>query len=273
MPKPLRIRTILSLVVLILCITWGIGQQRASYEKASYDTHPTAPVVTIILPTKCRPTLDRAINSLLVQTEVAWNAVILLNGRQCPKPELLQRMYSTRSHSSRLRFEAVDLNVSRNCAGEVRNHALRFVKTMWVGFLDDDDTLAPHYVDALIREQRRSSRVSLVAFRMYHSLDKIFIPAHDLNVVKRNHIGISFAHLLTNTAADNFVPSASEDFDFIYNFCHVGRRECVLSNEVLYYVKGVPRKSEKVGLRAHMQFAPISSAELRAGREMCNPPA
>lgn len=234
----------------------------------------TSPVVTIVLPTKCRPSLDRAIRSLLKQTNNRWLAVIMLNGGECHEPRRYMQAYSSDPQAMRqLDFKYVnDSIVSKNCAGEVRNLALQYVSTSWVGFLDDDDTLAPQYVDSLILERSISPMAKLISFRMYHVTNEIYVPPADLQKVTRGRIGISFAYELTNTVSDKFIPGITEDFDFIYNFCLRSGRECVLSDKVTYFVKGSPSSTahQSIGNRSPMEFAELSyETTIKVDRELC----
>jgi len=162
--------------------------------------------------------------------------------------------------------------VANNCAGELRNLALSDVRTSWVGFLDDDDTLAPQYVDILIKERKVTPHAKLISFRMYHVTSQHYIPPADILKVTRGWIGISFAYALTHTADDKFIPGTTEDFDFIYNFCLRGGRECILSDKVTYFVKGLPSvEQQSIGVRSSMEFAELNyEIVINADRELCH---
>ena len=53
---------------------------------------------------------------------------------------------------TRIEYLRIELTGSYSFAGAVRNQALNYVKTSWVAFLDDDDSVSSDYVALLVNE-------------------------------------------------------------------------------------------------------------------------
>lgn len=202
-------------------------------------------LVTFVVPTTGRATLENALLSIHVQTDVRWHAVVV---------HQVQRNSTTHFHAleqptidlpdaiaSDARFKHIYLEraILRNCAGSVRNFALKSVDTPWVAFLDDDDAISIDYVRSLSTAISTYPHVDLVSFRMYDSRFDRLYPAPEARTANQNDIGISFAFKLTHTMVDMQVDATCEDFIFIHSFCMDASRFCFFSRHVTYYVKGI----------------------------------
>lgn len=86
----------------------------------------------------------------------------------------------------------------------MRNDALLHIRrkaNSWIAFVDDDDTLLPHYVQSLFEEAVLTPSADVVLFRMLcvNCYTLVIPPVSHLNLL-RSYSGISFAvknHLLT----------------------------------------------------------------------------
>lgn len=95
-------------------------------------------MITFVIPTIGRDTLQNAIQSIENQTDDNWKIIIIFDGVKStinitnPKIQIL---------------EIEKIGKDRNSAGNVRNYGMNYVDTDWIAFLDDDDTIAEDYVE------------------------------------------------------------------------------------------------------------------------------
>lgn len=160
-------------------------------------------MLTIIIPTIMRPTLDRAIQSVEDQT-IRTNYIIVGD-------------------------------VNRIGPGLTRNSAVKEVHTSWVGFLDDDDYLDEHYHEWL---QKEKDGYDVVVFRMKNSplVEEAIPKSTNVDDLEYNQVGISFA-LRTKLAAlypfSNKVPG--EDHELLMRLKKDGYK-IKISDKVAYYI-------------------------------------
>jgi glycosyltransferase involved in cell wall biosynthesis len=144
--------------------------------------------VTFIIPSINRITLPRTLQSLIRQTESRWKAVVVYDGSSPPLPIV----------DDRISYVYLDGRKGRgNTAGKVRNYGFSFVKTNWIGFVDDDDTLNSHYVEWLYYHAEKDKSIDLFCFRMtYYHPRGICVPGitrSSLKNIPNGEVGISFA--------------------------------------------------------------------------------
>ena len=213
------------------------------------------PLVTFVIPSLGRSSLETALYSLQAQTVDDWRAVVIL-----PHASMRTRAYSNVSLAfryltdHRIRFLTFNLRRISNCAGLVRNLAISQARTSWIALLDDDDSVSPSYVQELKEEIFDNPGVDLVIFRMYDHRgvgSERYIPHPDMEDIRLNFVGISFAYKRTFTKLDNFIDATQEDYFFLQKFCFKTDRWCLLSSAVTYFVKGV--EPSKVEARPRMR--------------------
>lgn len=163
--------------------------------------------LTIVIPTMHRPTLSKAIASVVYQHERAEMIVV-----------------SDLHHSG---------------AGPTRNRGIQAVRTPWVGFLDDDDVLLPDYVPVM---QQHMDDADLIVSRIVKNLDyslPLIPEAHitDASQLKRGMVGISYC-VRTELAKSNpfvneFAYGEGEDWEFINRLREQGYRINIIP-DVLY---------------------------------------
>lgn len=158
------------------------------------------PSLTIIIPTIGRKTLERAIHSVEHQTI---------------ETEL-----------------EVELDINHEGQAVVRNRMIKDCTTKWVGFCDDDDWLDPHYHEWL---DEATIGVDMIIFYMQHG-NGLIIPGHtDVDRLKYNWVGISFA-LRTKVAKQfPFESMIGEDFDLIKRVKNAGYRIKIVP-KVAYFI-------------------------------------
>jgi len=185
-------------------------------------------LITFIIPSIGRPTLQRAIDSLLAQSNPNWRAIIVFDGLPATQQFTDPRISVIES------VERLGAQSHNGNAGMVRNLAFPHVQTEWVGFLDDDDTLRSHYVEYLAQAQPSED---FVLFRMQTTSGYI-IPQVGSNSVVLNDAGISFCVRMTKlrTSGQVFVNSNCEDFVFMNTMINNGFSYQV-NPEIVYNVR------------------------------------
>lgn len=99
------------------------------------------PLVTFIVPTVGRATLRRALSSLLNQTDPYWRCIVEGDG-VFPDASGLTDSRIAYYKEPHLAHES-----------DMRNLGIARATTPWVAFLDDDDTVAPEYVEWMWNEE------------------------------------------------------------------------------------------------------------------------
>ena len=233
-------------------------------------------LVTFIVPTMLRDSLKDTISSISMQDSNIWEAIIVLQAlNSAQDDEVVCPDFLNLTEDVRYKCIGYGRKTYSNCGGSIRNFAMRFVKTTWVAFVDDDDTISPGYCSELLREASLDSRVELVTFRMYderlpdNEFEVKVRPRVQDKTAVRNYIGISFAFQRTRSSVDYFIDSTTEDFDFIVKFCEFNK--CVLSDSITYYVKGSRTPLLRAGNRHYFRTSESyeSSVETHRARGLC----
>ena len=182
-------------------------------------------MITFVIPTVGRPTLDRAISSLLSQTCDDWKAIIVFDG--IPKQEF-----------SDPRIKSVQINKTgefskhHGMAGLVRNYGLKLVDTEWVGFLDDDDRIHPDYVFKLKND---FLSFDFIVWRMQLPNGKI-IPHPKNNDLYFSNVGISYCYKRINSETLYFENNRDgEDFDMVQSLLK-RTNNYIVTDDCYYFV-------------------------------------
>jgi len=180
--------------------------------------------ITFIIPSLNRPTLERSVNSLIKQKNPNWECVIIYDGVDGPTFK-----------DDRIRIIKIGKtgNIVNNIgqSGLVRNHGIKNVNTEWIGFLDDDDTLHPNYVNDLFKKY---SNYDLVIMRMKDKLGNVFPRLSNTNI-KFGNVGISicyknkFGEILFDENKNG------EDFDFVKKLTDL-TENFIITPSVYYFV-------------------------------------
>jgi glycosyltransferase involved in cell wall biosynthesis len=187
-------------------------------------------MITFIIPTIGKDTLKNSIESLENQTDNNWKAIVIFDG---VKPNI---------EINNPKIEVLDIEkkgVGGNGAGKVRNHGMEKVDSEWIAFLDDDDTIAPDYVETFYKEIKEHPYVDVVIFRIYrYNLEPNVVPFPESDNFHANEVGISFA-LKTEIFKSGlkFEPSSGEDFMYLTNI-RANNYCMMISPYVKYFVHG-----------------------------------
>jgi glycosyltransferase involved in cell wall biosynthesis len=126
------------------------------------------------------------------------------------------------------------LGKDKNSAGLVRNIGIEKIKTDWIGFVDDDDTLSAYYVTRLKEELIRSHKLECVIFRMIYT--SIMPLPHQYDFFC-NFVGISFCYKMDLFREGyKFVPGSGEDYDLL-NRLRNDDKKILISPYVTYKVR------------------------------------
>ena len=183
-------------------------------------------ITTFVIPTLGRDTLKRALQSLHDQTDDRWDAVIVCDGWKHDDP----------GEDLRLHWHEDEFG----SAGMARNAGIQSARGDWVAFLDDDDEVAPTYVEHLRQHVEDHPRAEVVVFRMDHPYLGIIPRAN--GHLRCGTVGISFA-LRREVAQDyGFIAELPwqgqhEDWDMIARLMG-DNRKFFLSPHVDYFVRG-----------------------------------
>jgi glycosyltransferase involved in cell wall biosynthesis len=118
---------------------------------------PAAPVVSVIIPTLCRPLLlRRAIDSVLAQTRRDFELIVVIDGPDQATTEVLSTITDAR-------LRVIENPKSLSAAG-ARNRGVEAACGTWIAFLDDDDAWLPEKLEGQLAVARQQGDVLITAF-------------------------------------------------------------------------------------------------------------
>ncbi len=186
-------------------------------------------MITVIIPSKGRSTLNRALHSLLNQTNSEWLCYVIFDGVEIDNTIFDDRI---------IYYSSPKLGNSLNGAGLVRNKGIDLSESKWLCFLDDDDTFSQFYIHDLYNEINKNNEIDVCIFKMTYSpdCDKI-IPPFDCNQLEIGQVGISFAVKKEFIDKYNirFNNSSVEDYQFLVK-CRDHGAKILFSDKVNYFV-------------------------------------
>jgi len=197
-------------------------------------------MVTFVIPSLNRPTLNKSVMSIIAQTNPNWKCVVVydeIDGQKFNDERITtiianvnMKKCSCYTNTPIMVYQQCLANCNDNGrAGYVRNEGIKIADTEWIAFLDDDDTLHPEYVETLLNKYKESD---CVIFKMQMPNKKI-IPTHP--EISRANVGISFAYKRNlNLLFD--AKTNAEDFIFL-NKLQQFTGKITFANEILYYVR------------------------------------
>ena len=189
------------------------------------------PIITFILPTIGRLSILQTIQSLKNLKNERWHCIILFDGI----PNLHLKHLSHDKHFTLLEINKSGENNSK--AGLVRNQAFPYIHTTWTGFIDDDDTLSPYYIQHLEDElESYNDNIDCIIFRMMYK-NKQVIPKAETNEIKRGDVGISFCiHKRIIESNILFQNNSFEDYLFLKEIEN-HHFKIIISSHISYFVK------------------------------------
>lgn len=211
--------------------------------------------IIFIIPTLGRQSLINTIQSLINLTSNDWKALIIFDGIQ----NNLEKNYIEKINKNQ-QFIFLEINKCgiindkqdkqdkqnkqiNNCAGQVRNYGIEYLlnneelKTEYIGFVDDDDTLHPNYIDYLKKEEF-NFQFDVLVFRMMYKNFNI-IPHLLTKKLEKKNVGISFAlkyEIIKNHKDLRFKNDCFEDFIFIFIAKQLNKK-ILLSKYIAYFVQ------------------------------------
>lgn len=214
--------------------------------------------ITFIIPSVNRPSLKKSVQSLLDQTNPNWECIIIYDG--VDGEEFLDERIKT------IKIEKIGNSINNGGqAGLVRNVGIKMVKTDWIGFLDDDDTISPYYVQTLFEKY---TDFDVVVWRMKYKNGEI-IPKQNSVEILKDEIGISFCYKNKFENIFFIENSSTEDFNFLYELYQISNN-VVITPEIFYYVDGSLDYSDKPNLTWLAKFDDYTSMGILSQRILEN---
>ena len=183
-------------------------------------------LITFIIPSIGRSTLSRTLESIKQNTDADWNAIVMFDGVE---PTL-------ESDDPRIRIMRMEKIGKSNHAGLVRNQAIQFANTEWIGFVDDDDIIKPTYISHL-KQHLSENMKDVVIFRMQF-FNNVILPPPGRTDFELCQVGISFCVKKDCFTKDNiwFEPHVYEDFNLL-NQLRTQGKSIMISPFVNYVVR------------------------------------
>lgn len=201
-------------------------------------------MINFIVPTIGRETLKSTLRSLVDQTNPNWECWIGFDGLSESDVDTNLLVDDERIHCIYLKDRLgsftynAGVNGNTGSAGNVRNYLIEQIDNdyEWIGFVDDDDTLRPYYIEKLI-EERNYTTFDCCIFRMING--STIIPPIGMNQVIQNFVGISFCINKKFLKDQNirFENSTCEDYTFLESI-HNSGGEIYMSEHITYNVRG-----------------------------------
>jgi glycosyltransferase involved in cell wall biosynthesis len=187
------------------------------------------PLITFIIPTIGRTTLQKTLDCLINQSNPNWKAIVIFDGISSTIQNTDPRIHI---------IESPKLGEGHNSAGLVRNYGITFADTEWIAFVDDDDSLSKKYVEIFIAESSAYPLVDLILFRMVQGENcDVILPHLSTDMFFACQVGISFA--IKKKIFDEghiFTPSCAEDFHYL-NDAKNKNYKIMISPYVTYFVR------------------------------------
>ena len=198
-------------------------------------------IITFIIPTIGRISLNETIYSLYNLENKNWKAIIIFDG-------VKNNFHFNDERLIILEIDKVGKIDKKNNAGCVRNIGFDYIKnknnnidTEFIGFVDDDDTLHPDYVNLLFEKY---SDYDFVVWRMKEYSGKV-IPRFDYEDLDFGNIGISFCYKMNNLSKVRFKENdGGEDYYFLTTLIEKDNNY-IIASEIFYYVKCNPYNAKK----------------------------
>ncbi len=182
-------------------------------------------LITFIIPSVNRVTLKRSIDSLINQTSPNWKCIVIFDGVE-----------GTEFNDERITCIKINkiglVGPNNGQSGLVRNEGIKLVQTEWIGFLDDDDTINPMYVETL---EKKYQKYDFVVWRMKYE-NGFILPEFTNNSLIFGRVGISFCF---KNKFENLVFEKNrdgEDFDFLIKLQSLSKNY-IITPEIFYQVR------------------------------------
>lgn len=185
-------------------------------------------MINFIIPSVGRKTITKTLLSLVEQTNENWEAWVGFDGiseNDFDKSLLIEdskiHYLYIKDRLGQFDHSSGQMRPTGN-AGAVRNYILSQIDNdyEWIGYVDDDDTIRPYYVEKL-SDEINSTYFDCCIFRMEHNDKKNnvvhIIPPPGMSTIMQNYVGISFTVKKEFLQKNNisFINSSSEDYSLL----------------------------------------------------------
>ncbi len=187
-------------------------------------------MITFILPTLGRPSLIYPIQSLLKQSDIRWNCIIVLDGCKLPD-NCVNIIENNREKFILLPIEKRGAGTNKG-AGYVRNAATNYVESEWVAFIDDDDTVSSEYVKNANSIIKENTTIDCILFRAIVP-QGIVVPDPKSLDIQRGRTFISYCCKTSIFKEIQFNQVKDEQYEFINLIKNRGYK-ILLSKYVMY---------------------------------------
>jgi len=193
-------------------------------------------MINFIIPSVGRKTLKNTLQSLIDQSNPNWKCWVGFDGLSINEVD-----QSILIHDERINYIEIKPKLGiaghHGNAGKVRNFIIDRVDNdyEWIGFVDDDDSIRPYYIDSLVEEIKRNT-FDCCVFRMKLN-DNIIPPMHFTNQIVQNFVGISFCVKKEFIDKNNikFINSNAEDYNYLEQINN-SSGEIIISDSITYDV-------------------------------------
>ena len=233
------------------------------------------PVVSFIVATHHRPNhLARAIASLSILGPLVEVIVVADEGSNESRNVAAERLRATDTFVSRPGMRG---------PAESRNIGVGFARGDWICFLDDDDSVAPNYLD-LIRPHLHGGDIIYSNFEKVHdNEDLTFSPKARMFIGAKSITGLEIAnfipigsffvprHIASSVSFDPHLP-AFEDWDYLLQLRRQSAFRHVKIRGFRYHQSGGPSRNKASRRDRCIDFLsiyhrhPASSEEIERGR-------
>lgn len=189
--------------------------------------------IIFIVPTIGRNTLQDTINSLKQLTSDNWKCIIIFDCVENNIEGLDDNRFIIINKSKKH-------GDGKNGSGLVRNVGFEYIlnnniECNFVGFVDDDDTVSPYYIENLHKELELNNDVEVVIFRMMYG-NKNFRLLPDKSNIDGGNIGISFCVKKNLIKENRFENGHLEDFNYLKNLQN-NNYKIVISPFLNYFIR------------------------------------
>lgn len=187
-------------------------------------------LVTFVVPSQGRMSLQFTLNSFLDQTNPNWRAIIIFDG---PESTAVLKYQPT---DSRIIYF---IRYSKMSSSEsLRNFGVHFVDSNWVAFIEEDVAVFSSYVQDLASHTGRFKNVDCFIFRMAFCNQfrhNEVIPRFEDSSISVLNVGSSFAvQRRVFFQGHHFKPSSFENYHFLRSI-HVHKKNIIISDNVHYF--------------------------------------
>jgi glycosyltransferase involved in cell wall biosynthesis len=228
-----------------------------AYARLDLEGVTTDRRVSVILPTRNRAALlPRAVRSVLNQSYVSWELVVVDDGSEDETPTLMAAMSDPRVRTVRQRYRGTSA---------ARNAGLAVASGDYVTYLDDDNVMHPGWLRAVVWAFEHDPEADVaIGSRIVDDWPrlagpdsrpgpKLLLPFFDRDLLARGNcadIGtVAHRHGLAEAYFDEEL-STVEDWDFIFRLTR-DRDPCLVPAIACLYTTTGPNRMSDLGSKQH----------------------